>query len=966
MYTFGHRAPPQSIRDRYGNETRFTYAQTNAFGNGYGDLLRITSPNGRWTEFAYDAETTRVHQATDNLGRAVTCVYDGTGRLSTVIDPENNVTTYTWNAANRLETVKDGRTIVYLTNQYDATGRVLTQTLADPAASYTFNYTLDANGNVTQTDLANPRNVTTRFGFNPDHHLVTQVDALNQPEQRTTTFDRAPGSNLVTATTDGLLRRTEYEYDNFGHVLTLKQLANTPQPVMTRYTYEPKFFQLATVTDPLLHRWTIGYDTAGRLASVTDPLTHPTTFGTNVQGLITSVTDPLQHTWEFGYTGADQTSTTNPLGHVWRSFFDAGGRVLSTTDPLGRVTRLVPDMLNRIRTVTDPLGGRASFEYDPNGRVLSLTDALTHATSYTYDPSDRLATRRDPLQASATYLYDRNDNLTEMTDRKGQVTGYAYDPLDRLKRVTYADSSTVEYVYDAGDRLRQVIDSTAGTIVREYDSLDRVTSETTPEGRIDYTYDLDGRRDTMTVAGAPAITYAYGYDDAHRLTSITQGTSVVVMTYDNADRRATLTLPNGIVTTSEYDHANQLTGLTYTLGPTTLGTLTYTYDEVGNRTSVGGTWARTGLPQAVASATYDAANRIATWAGTTFSYDPNGNLASDGLTSYLWNARNQLTGLSGATAASFGYDGLGRRRAKAIGGAATGFLYDGVNTVQELAGTTPTANLLASGVDEVFQRTDGAGAQAFLADALGSTLAITDASGAAQTSYTYAPFGATTVFGSPSANATQFTGRENDGTGLYFYRARYYSPQLQRFVADDSWGFAGGDVNLSAYVGDNPVAYRDPSGHIPLLLALPAAGCLGGAAGAFLGNVMSGRQTKWEDLLGGCAAGSIIGIGAWAVAPAVFGAGGAGAAAAGAGASTGRGLRDILNNPELLDRFLKHKFPNNRPLSAADARQVWDKLVELGLRPRLDPGSPGTKWPGPHINIPGRSVHIPVPQDFIP
>ncbi len=803
-----------------------------SFGAGWGNLLRITSPNGRWIAFTYYAGTTRVYQAKDNLGRTVTYTYDASGRLSTVTDAENHVTTYTWNAANRLETVKDGRTIVYLTNQYDATGRVLTQTLADPAASYTFAYTLDANGNVTQTDLTDPRNVTTRFGFNPDHHLTTQVDALGQPEQRTTTFDRAPGSNLVTATTDGLLRRTEYEYDNVGHVLTVKQLADTPQPVITRYTYEPKFFQLATVTDPLTHRWTIGYDTAGRLTSVTDPLTHQTTFATNVQGLVTSVTDPLQHTWEFGYTGGDQTSTTNPLGHVWRSFVDAGGRVLSTTDPLGRVTRLVPDALNRIRTVTDPLGGQASFEYDPNGRVLSVTDALTHATSYTYDASDRLATRRDPLERVARYGYDRNYNLTDTTDRKGQVTGYAYDPLDRLKRVTYADSSTVEYVYDAGDRLRQIIDSTAGTIVREYDSLDRMTSETTPEGRIDYTYDLDGRRDTMTVAGPPAITYAYGYDDAHRLTSITQGTSVVAMTYDNADRRETLTLPNGIVTTSAYDNANQLTGLTYTLGPTTLGTLTYTYDEVGNRTSVGGTWARTGLPQAVASVTYDAANRIATWAGTTFSYDPNGNLASDGLTSYLWNARNQLTGLSRATAASFGYDGLGRRRAKAMGGAATGFLYDGVNAVQELAGTTPTANLVTGGVDQVFQRTDGAGAQAFLADALGSTVALADGAGVVQTSYTYAPFGATTVFGSPSANATQFTGRENDGTGLYFYRARYYSPQWQRFVSEDPIGYCSGDVNLYGYARNSPATMGDASGLCPACpVVIPIAGA---AARAFL------------------------------------------------------------------------------------------------------------------------------------
>ncbi len=65
VYTFGHAAPLQSIRDRYGNETRLTYAQTNAFGAGYGNLLRLTSPNGRWIAFTYYAGTTRVYQAKD-------------------------------------------------------------------------------------------------------------------------------------------------------------------------------------------------------------------------------------------------------------------------------------------------------------------------------------------------------------------------------------------------------------------------------------------------------------------------------------------------------------------------------------------------------------------------------------------------------------------------------------------------------------------------------------------------------------------------------------------------------------------------------------------------------------------------------------------------------------------------------------------------------------------------------------
>ena len=56
------------------------------------------------------------------------------------------------------------------------------------------------------------------------------------------------------------------------------------------------------------------------------------------------------------------------------------------------------------------------------------------------------------------------------------------------------------------------------------------------------------------------------------------------------------------------------------------------------------------------------------------------------------------------------------------------------------------------------------------------------------------------------------SGRENDGTGLYYYRARYYSPTIQRFISEDPIGFYGGDVNFYAYVGNNPVKFVDPSG----------------------------------------------------------------------------------------------------------------------------------------------------------
>jgi RHS repeat-associated protein len=135
---------------------------------------------------------------------------------------------------------------------------------------------------------------------------------------------------------------------------------------------------------------------------------------------------------------------------------------------------------------------------------------------------------------------------------------------------------------------------------------------------------------------------------------------------------------------------------------------------------------------------------------------------------------------------------------------------------------TPTATVLAGGVDEMFPRTDDSGTRAVLTDALGSTVALVDGTGAVQTQYTYEPFGATSTSGAASANPGQFTGRENDAIGLYFYRARYYSPTLQRFASEGPAGLSAG-VNVYAYSVDRPTAFRDPTG-LDIWIEGPGAG----------------------------------------------------------------------------------------------------------------------------------------------
>jgi RHS repeat-associated protein len=130
-------------------------------------------------------------------------------------------------------------------------------------------------------------------------------------------------------------------------------------------------------------------------------------------------------------------------------------------------------------------------------------------------------------------------------------------------------------------------------------------------------------------------------------------------------------------------------------------------------------------------------------------------------------------------------------------------------------------------------------------------LGLTDSSGALPTQYTYEPFGNTTVSGSTNANPYQYTGRENDGTGLYYYRARYYHPQLQRFISEDPLRLGGGDPNFYAYAGNDPFNQKDPFGlfappwHVSVTVDAAAANGYG-----FFDAMRLGAETAAVDARG--------------------------------------------------------------------------------------------------------------------
>jgi YD repeat-containing protein len=106
---------------------------------------------------------------------------------------------------------------------------------------------------------------------------------------------------------------------------------------------------------------------------------------------------------------------------------------------------------------------------------------------------------------------------------------------------------------------------------------------------------------------------AYTYDNANRPLQMTQGSANVTFSYDAGGRRLSLTLPNGATTNYAYDSASEVTGITYQSSTSTLGDLNYTYDTARRRSSIGGSFARTGLPQAVSSASSYPMGRKPDW-----------------------------------------------------------------------------------------------------------------------------------------------------------------------------------------------------------------------------------------------------------------------------------------------------------------------------------------------------------------
>jgi len=498
--------------------------------------------------------------------------------------------------------------------------------------------------------------------------------------------------------------------------------------------------------------------------------------------------------------------------------------------------------------VTDPALQTKQYEYNARSNVTAVVDALGQRYTFDYDALGRVtaSTRAGMMM---TLAYDAVGNRIQRTDFNNLTANYAYDALNRLTTITYPDASTATYAYDQLSQLTAATNIN-GTVSFVYDQLGRVTSTTDVAGQaINYSYDANGRRTTMSFGSTTFATYTY--DALNLLTKITddarQATSYV---YDATGRVTSRTLPNGVVTTYAYDGLGRLTRLkdakkhtiindnqysynsvgeliqnidqsgTHAYGYDAVDRLTsatytgttaeaYAYDGVGNRTS----------SHRSASYGYQPFNRLTGTSTTGYQYDNNGNMTTKtegaSTTHFAWDFENRLTQVVTPSSGSvtYEYDALGRRvQSTPSTGVSTNFTYDGDEVVQDKTSTNViTEYLNGPGIDNKI-RQKGASSKAtyyFTQDHLGSISALTSTKGQVVEQQTYDTYGNS----AGSANTRYgFTGRERDSvTGLLYYRARWYDPQLGRFISEDPIGLAGG-INQFSYVGNDPQNATDPSG----------------------------------------------------------------------------------------------------------------------------------------------------------
>ncbi len=804
-----------TVTDPLGNVTveSFQYGLRVSETQGYG------TPQAATTQYRYDPATGQPIEEIDPNGNVTGMAYDTSGNMLMQVDALGRVSQWTYNDLNEPLTSTDPKGVV-TTNTYDARGNLTSVSTPCPDCS-------PAGTQLTKYvygNAADPGDLTSMI--DPDSNTWTYT--YDNHGDRTSTEDPLGNTTTSTYNADGWLLASVSPKGNVSG-------CGCAVSYTTTYSY--------------VVPGTSGTDEFGDVQTVTDPLNHVTTYGYDADRNRTLMIDPSGNRTAYSYDLDDElTQTTQADGSTLTTDYNADGTIHDEKNGSGTATQTFGyDSLGRETSVTDALGNATTYTYDPDGNQLTLqqpggncsASVPTGCTSYSYDADNELTgiNYSDGTTPDVSDItYDADGQRIAMTDGSG-TWNWAYNSLHELTSATEGSSGAVSYEYDMRGLVTQINYPDAQSVSQGYSAAGQMTSVTDGLGNTTkFKYDQNGNLTTETAPSTSAVVDTFGYNDANQMTSTSDArgsTSLFSATYTrSADGQLTsdssATAPNG--PTYGYNSLNQLcysgtTTSTQCPGTSVAGSSTaYSYDSaedlVQNGASTQSFNAADQLCWTVAGQSTNTCSNTPSSA-TTFTYNAEGDRTlespSGGSPSqYGYDEANQMTSYTApsGTATTYAYNGDGLRTEKNVAGTTTQFAWDTQSTtpllLQQTTGGTSTDFVYGPGGLPLEQVT-GSTVSWLHHDQLGSTRIITNSNGSVVAKFGYSPSGSLVSSTGSVSSPLLYGGQYFDSeSGLYYLRARYYDPSTSQFTTEDP------DLRITGqpyeYAGDNPLNLNDPLG----------------------------------------------------------------------------------------------------------------------------------------------------------